>query len=399
MKGLYKTLPPFAPDYSGVCSVLFNLGGLVVIHDAGGCTGNFTGYDEPRWFGNSSAVFSSELREIDAVIGDDEKLLHKIEDAVSLLNRSFIAVLGSPSPMVMGTDYAALADSLSKKTGLPALAFDTNGIEYYDKGAGAAFLELTKRFVKSPSIMRENCENHINIIGATPLDIGSERHIQKLVSLLSKAGCNRVSCWGMGSTLEEIEDAASANLNIVVSLSGIGAANYLYQSYNVPYLIGIPIGERPAQNFLERVRTFLNFNYDYKLPLDIKESSLNTQNVLVIGEQVMSNSIRNCLRMDMGMSEINTASFFDMSNSLMEEDDVRLRDEDDLAVLINDSKYDFIIGDPLYKEFLKKSNVVFIEFPHIAVSSRLYWDNNIEYIGEDGKSFFQKELEMNFHSF
>ena len=142
MKGLYKILPPFSPDYSGVCSVLFNLGGLVVIHDAGGCTGNFTGYDEPRWFGNSSAVFSSELREIDAVVGDDEKLLHKVEDAVSLLNRSFIAILGSPSPMVMGTDYRALAGSLSKKTGLPALAFDTNGIEYYDKDGTKLFLPI-----------------------------------------------------------------------------------------------------------------------------------------------------------------------------------------------------------------------------------------------------------------
>ena len=247
--------------------------------------------------------------------------------------------------------------------------------------------------------MRENCENHINIIGATPLDIGSDRHIQKLVSLLSKAGCSRVSCWGMGSTLEEIKDAASANLNIVVSLSGIGAANYLYQNYKTPYLIGVPIGQKPLQNFLERVRAFLNFNCDCNMPQNTRESLLNTQGALVIGEQVMSNSIRNCLCMDMGMSEINTASFFDMSNSLMEEGDVRLRDEDDLAVLINDSKYDFIIGDPLYKEFLKKSNAIFIEFPHIAVSSRLYWDNNIEYIGEDGKSFFQRELEMNFHSF
>ncbi len=67
MKGLYKYLPPFAPDYSGVCSVLFNLNGIVIIHDASGCTGNFTGYDEPRWYGSNAAIFSSGLREIEQI--------------------------------------------------------------------------------------------------------------------------------------------------------------------------------------------------------------------------------------------------------------------------------------------------------------------------------------------
>ena len=39
MRGLRKYLTPFAPDQSGAVSVLFELGGIVVICDAGGCTG------------------------------------------------------------------------------------------------------------------------------------------------------------------------------------------------------------------------------------------------------------------------------------------------------------------------------------------------------------------------
>ena len=49
MRGLRKYLTPFAPDQSGAVSVLFELGGIVVICDAGGCTGNVCGFDEPRW--------------------------------------------------------------------------------------------------------------------------------------------------------------------------------------------------------------------------------------------------------------------------------------------------------------------------------------------------------------
>ena len=48
MKGLRKCLTPFAPDQSGAVSVLYELGGIIVVVDAGGCTGNICGFDEPR---------------------------------------------------------------------------------------------------------------------------------------------------------------------------------------------------------------------------------------------------------------------------------------------------------------------------------------------------------------
>ena len=64
MKGLRKYLTPFAPDQSGAVSVLYELGGMLVICDAGGCTGNVCGFDEPRWFETRSAVFSAGLRDM-----------------------------------------------------------------------------------------------------------------------------------------------------------------------------------------------------------------------------------------------------------------------------------------------------------------------------------------------
>ena len=45
MKNLLKLLSPFAPDQSGASAVLYELGGLMVICDAGGCAGNVCGFD------------------------------------------------------------------------------------------------------------------------------------------------------------------------------------------------------------------------------------------------------------------------------------------------------------------------------------------------------------------
>ncbi|MFQ9151845.1 MAG: hypothetical protein ACLR6B_10470 [Blautia sp.] len=75
MSRLCVFMLPLAPDYSGAASALFDLKGIVVMHDASGCTGNFTGYDEPRWMGSRSAVYCSGLRRMDAVLGNDENSL------------------------------------------------------------------------------------------------------------------------------------------------------------------------------------------------------------------------------------------------------------------------------------------------------------------------------------
>lgn len=79
MKGLRKYLTPFAPDDSGAVSVLYEAGGLIIIIDAGGCTGNVCGFDEPRWEEKRSAIFSAGLRDMDAILGRDDLLIAKIK--------------------------------------------------------------------------------------------------------------------------------------------------------------------------------------------------------------------------------------------------------------------------------------------------------------------------------
>jgi nitrogenase molybdenum-cofactor synthesis protein NifE len=392
MKGLYKVLPPFAPDYSGVCSVLFELGGIVVIHDGGGCTGNFTGYDEPRWYGSSSAVFSSELREIEAIVGDDEKLLCKLEDAVHTLGRRFVAIVGSPAPMVIGTDYRAIAHILSRRIGIEVLIFDTNGIKYYDDGASMAFSELARRFVKPASTI---VEYGVNIIGATPLDIGNGQQASRLRALLADAGCRVVSCWAMGSTLDDIAQSAQARLNIVVSRAGLEAARYMECEHGIPYLIGIPIGRGPRRRFIGSVRSLLGLDSESGTPEKPVAPAAPVDDVLVIGEQVLSNAVRDCLRMDLGLDKVTVASFFGMDPALMEEDDIGLECEETLTAITRKHQYDIIVGDPLYRDLVAPSRMChFIGLPHIALSSRLFWDSDFDCIGMEGAHYFEKKLKQ-----
>ena len=93
MRGLRKYLTPFAPDQSGAVSVLYEFGGIIAICDAGGCTGNICGFDEPRWFESKSALFSAGLRDMDAILGRDDRLVAKLADAVTKLDAKFAAII------------------------------------------------------------------------------------------------------------------------------------------------------------------------------------------------------------------------------------------------------------------------------------------------------------------
>ena len=185
MRGLRKYLTPFAPDQSGAVSVLYELGGIIVICDAGGCTGNVCGFDEPRWFERKSAVFSAGLRDMDAILGRDDRLVAKLVDAADKIDANFAAIVGTPVPAVIGTDYQALKRMCEKKTDLPILAIDTDGMELYDKGEEKAYLALFTAFAKEKY---EVCKEKVGILGMTPQDVSDLKAADKVREELKKEG-------------------------------------------------------------------------------------------------------------------------------------------------------------------------------------------------------------------
>ena len=243
MKGLRKYLSPFAPDQSGAAAVLCEFHGLIIILDAGGCAGNICGFDEPRWFESRSAIFSAGLRDMDAILGRDDRLVEKIGKACEKLSADFIAVIGTPVPAVIGTDYRALSRMIEKKTGIPALTIDTDGTKLYDDGEKKTWKELFKKF----AVEKDVEPGRIGIIGATPLEFGGIYEEDFLKKYFAEKGFSKVVCYGMGDGLDAVREAAAAEKNIVVSPAGIAAAKYLQQKFGTPYELFCP----PENLFLQ----------------------------------------------------------------------------------------------------------------------------------------------------
>ena len=344
MRGLRKYLTPFAPDQSGAVSVLFELGGIVVICDAGGCTGNVCGFDEPRWFEQKSAIFSAGLRDMDAILGRDDRLVAKLADAAEKVDAAFTAVIGTPVPAVIATDYLALRRMTEKKMNLPVLTVDTDGMELYDKGEEKAFLELFKTF----AVEKYPVDEHkIGVLGMTPQDVSDLAAADKIRDLFQRKYGQKAVCYCMGDGLEEVKKASSVSKNIVVSPAALATAKYLEKTFRTPYEIYYPLVED-------------------LLP----EMDYTGKRILVVHQQVIADSIRKVL-LERGAEIVQTASWFMMKKEFQTDGDVILRDEDAYIELVQNGEFDIIFADECMDRMTPKFDGTFVNTRHFAVSGKL----------------------------
>lgn len=371
MKGLRKYIAPFAPDQSGATAVFCELGGLVIILDAGGCAGNVCGFDEPRWFTSKSAIFSAGLRDMDAILGRDDKLVEKIGKACKKIDGNFVAVIGTPVPAVIGTDYAALRRMIEKKTGFVAMTVDTNGMELYDDGVRKASLELFRTFagtdgnsqVMAQGTGTDDAANRseaagtkplelLGVLGATPMDIVETETPDDIANYYKKEGWQKVSVYGMGAGLEVVRQAGQARKNLVIAPAGLETVRYLKKKYGTPYEAEYPLATIPGWDvFWENVMK--------------KER----KKVLIVHQQVLANTLRDAIRRESG-AEVTVASWFMLDKELKEDGDVHLREEDQWISLVKDGGYDLIIGESLFMRAVPDYAGDHINLTHFAVSGK-----------------------------
>ena len=352
MKSLLKHLSPFAPDQSGAVSALFDFGGLIVICDAGGCTGNICGFDEPRWFTRPGAVFSAGLRDMDAILGRDDKLVAKLQAAMEDSDLAFSAIIGTPVPTIIATDFLALKRMAEKRTGRPAITVATTGTHHYDRGASAAWVELFKTFATERVPVESGT---VGVLGASPLDFSCVNAGTHLVRALKNEGGRNAWCYGMGAGLDRVRTAAAAERNLVVSPAGLAAANHLEKTFGTPYEVRCPWLPARTLDALPRIAG---------------------SNVLIVHQQFAANAVRERILSLHPESRVTVASWFMMEPDYMREGDFRIASEDAFIKAVANGGYDAIVCDERLRTALPRDfRDRIVDFPHFAVSGRLIEEN------------------------
>ena len=418
----------YTADVSGVCSALYELGGMTVIHDPSGCNSTYSTHDEPRWFDTDSLMFVSGLDEMTAVLGDDNVLIDDVTHAVRDLKPRFVTLCSGSIPHIIAFDCKGVAHLLEKRTGVPMLPVTTTGNRSYVAGVGAALTEWVKRFADSlespyrvsssggPDCSANTLEGaagpesfSVNLLGVTPLDFSINGNVDAMRKVFEDAGIPVNCCAAMGESFDSLRHIFRASVNVVVSSCGRRLARYMEQTAGIPYVEGTPIGAygaarlpKLAKEAYEKKRASLE--EDSHGALDGTSGSLRMLlakkkgdsegiclwkgnpaherwdvpdgQILIIGEEVFAQSLaaaNNQLTPDCRHGLRAFAVWPDVDHGFP---------EDVLAELIRKSRY--IIGDPLYRTIPHDSKQnTFVDFPHEAYSGRIFRDRIPVFIGKN----------------
>lgn len=357
---LSLALPPFAPDTAGAAAVLYPLGGMTVIVDAGGCAGNICGFDEPRWQEEAapSAVFSAGLRDMDAIMGRDANLVAKIREAAAELTVSFVGLVSTPVPAIIATDFRAICRMVEKETGLPAIAVRTDGTRLYDRGASAAYDALVQKFAAPipPDAMRTG----LGVLGLTPLDF-SRAESASLRALLSEEEAAGVPI-RFFEKLNDFREAARLKELLVVSPAGLKAARRLQRQW------GIPIrAELPPAFIYEAFSAVLS-----RLAALLQDGQ--QREILIVHQQILANGLRRaiCQRFPaLPAGAVTVGSFFLLDRELQWEGDLHFRDERDFHACLQAHPGAIVIGDALLARAVPEPfGGTLLDLPHFALSGR-----------------------------
>ncbi len=366
MKQARTVLSTYSADAFGVCSALYELGGMIVMHDASGCNSTYSTHDEPRWYHSESLVFISGLTEMDAILGNDEKLKNDMLSAIRELHPAFSAVVGTPIPMMTGFDYSAVAAEIEEESGIPCFGFPTSGMNSYRCGASDALAAVAERMTKTDVRKKERS---VNILGATPLDFSVSGTVQSVRKLLSEKGWNVTSCFAMDSTLDELSCAGEAKVNLVISETGMKTAKILKKKFKTPYVVGTPLGGKFAEHVLRCLEASAEDGTDRSaFSESIPEDSCRSY---IIGSNVISRSLAAAIGMEYKTvpKTIDPLEILPEHSGILSSGDITADDEETIQKICQNAET--VIADPLYKAIMPEK-CRFIPLPHEAFSGRMF---------------------------
>lgn len=414
MKQVSVTLSTYTADVSGVCSALYELGGMVVIHDPSGCNSTYNTHDEPRWYDMDSLIFISGLSQMDAIMGNDDKFINDIVRAAKELKPRFIALVRTPILLMTGTDFEGIARVIEKQTQIPVFYFPTSGMHSYVSGAGMALETVARELVlptnanehfKENGIEIENVSNElsvadtkkqnqqklnqseqkqienteskqsnskikINILGATPLDFSVNPTLDSIKEFLSKH-FEIISTFAMGSSIEDIQKAGEADVNLVISSVGFPAAKVLEERFSTPYVIGTPVKGFAgiiAEKLIDAAWTGKSQTTYFSVTSSGKNISRAANGIYIIGESVISQSLKAAMALKQGI-DATVICPLETEPEYIGENVLLFSSEEEIKAAIAEAKT--VIADPIYKTICA-DETNFIALPHEAFSGRIY---------------------------
>ena len=280
----------------GVASVIAGIDDVsIVIHSPQGCAATVANaYDLHEIDFTRRKIGCTRLFETDVIMGASEKLKQLIKDADNTFNTKTMFVVGTCAADIIGEDIGGICKSMQpevKARLIPIVAGGFRGNSY--DGQDIALNAIIPLIKKSEKKYR----NSVNIISPQAnLNPTWWEDLNWVIKTLNSLGINVQAVLPHNTSMEEIENSASASANILLSHdAGYQFAKKMEKIHHIPLILSdipLPIGTENTARWLRAIGMY--FGVEDKAEQIIKEGEEKVISLLRKRALMIIPRYRNC---------------------------------------------------------------------------------------------------------
>lgn len=252
---------PVASDRMGIIWALSSIDGACVIefgpagttHYAVEGIGSLNGNDEAK-------IYSTHMDESDITFGKYDRLENAIVEVDENVRPKYIFVMASSISSIIGADIKSVCNVLKNQVNAKLIPITTGGLkDDYNVGIEYILNVLAKEVVND----YEKDISRYNIIGSNIDKYNFEADVKELERMMKELFNKKLNTvFTSNTSIEKIEKASNAALNIVVREEGLKAAEFMKEKYNIPYIYKNLYGLKNTMEFINSVSEVEGFELD-----------------------------------------------------------------------------------------------------------------------------------------
>ena len=328
--------------------------------------------------------FSTDLREMDVVMGGEKKLYKALRELIEAHKPSAAFVYATCIVGVIGDDVDAICKQVATDTGIPVLPVHSEGFKGTKKDGYRAACDALFNLIGMKSV-EDVPEISVNILG----DFNVAGEIWTIKEYFRKIGVHVVSCITGDGRIEDIQRAHGAKLNLVQCSGSVTyLAQQLEKKFGIPYkrvsYFGIEdmskalydvakFFEDKDPGIMERAKNLVQEEIAAILPelTEIKKDLEGKKAAMYVGGVFKAFSLVRALRvlgMSTGMagSQTGTKEDYKQLSELCDEGTIICDDSNplELAAFIEEKGCDLFIGGVKERPIAYKLGIGFCDHNH-----------------------------------
>lgn len=261
---------PVANDRMGTIWTLASIEGACVIEFGPSGTTHYSIEAIGSLNGEERAnIYSTHMDQSDVTFGKYDRVENAIIELDENIKPKYIFVMASSISSIIGADIKSVCMVLKDKVNAKLIPITTGGLKYdYNIGIENTLKLLVKQITKN----HEKDINKYNIIGSN-IDkynfLSDTYELKRIMKELFDKEANTI--FTSDTSIEDIENASKASLNIVTRKEGLKVAKFMEEKYDIPYVYKSIYGLKNTIEFIEIISEI----HGYKLNKEKFDEEVN----------------------------------------------------------------------------------------------------------------------------